>query len=547
MQRGTQAAFRQGAQQQREQQHQRQRPQRRTGLVPTQCEIQRGQHGPAPAEQAAGQQGDQRQHEQVEQAPLRHPGVGRSVCAGSREQAIAERQVQLGADALQRQLPAGTGDRAAVHGQAQAGIQIELVRAQLDAAVPVLVLADQQRRAALAGTLQLPRCGHVHPLAVAQRAAEVVGRAQAAAVEVQPHLALQKDLVALAAFVAARAGGDGQSAVVVEQEGGQIAPLVRHASLRGVDAPPLHPAAAQRGIVAIAPGLLPGPRRARPFQRDLFQRRGGPRAQRQQPVSRPQLYVQAAVAFEPGRQVARQRGGDETSRQGWPEHDFARAAGHVELQLRLQHRRQAVAEFAVDAQGQGVRGPLCGGGLAQRELVAVAFDARHRLTVHAQRHQADGRRHAQARRLLRPRQRAAQLIVAGRQPQRRLAVAPQHHGRLVVRRHRLRPGASAARQRHPAGRIHVHAQAEARAILAGIQRQAAGPGALVAVRAGHPVGQEGTGVLRHVVQHPALPVAQRRRYILRRRRCSQQQAETQQSDHSSKHPLLPVPRMAGTV
>ena len=446
--------------------------------------------------------------------------------------------MQVRIDALQRQLPAGTGDGAAVCGQAQAGVQIELAGAQFHAAAAVAALADQQRLAALAGVLKQPRRTRLQPLVVAQLAAQMVGRTQAAAVEIQPQFASQVDLVALAALVAACAGSDAQARIVVQGERGQIAPVAGHAGLRSVDGLPFGAAAAQRRIVAIAPGFLARPGRGGQLERHLFQRRGGARMQGQHPMPRAQLHAQAAVVFQPRRQVAVERGGNEACRQDRPEQDLARAAGHVELQLRLQRGGQAVAELAVDAQRQGIGGALRGGGFAQRKFVAVAFHVRHRRAVQAQRDQADLRRHAQARRPFRPRQRAAQLIVAGRQPQHRPIVVLQHHGRLVVRRHRLRPRTLVARQCHPARRVHVHIEAETRAVLAGIQRKPAGPCALAAVGAGRVAGGERAGMLRHVVQHPALPVAQGRRYVLRRQGRGQQQPEGQQSCQSSKHAFL---------
>ena len=545
--RHAQPAFRQRTQQQRQRQRRGQRPQRRGALVLRQRQVAGGQQRPRPAEQAPGQQRDQCHHEQVEQAPLADPRIGRAVHADRAEQAVAMRQVQGGVDAFQRQLPAGAGNRAAMRGQAQAGVQVELLLAQLDAAAAALALADQQRLAILAGPLQLPRRRHVQALVMTQFAAEAVGHAEAAAVEVQPQLALQVQLVALAALVAARTLLDRQAGAVVQHEGRQLAPFARHAGLGRVGGVAFHPGIAQGGSIVVAPDLLPRPRCRRQLQRHLAQRRDAARGKRDRPLARPQLHAQLAVVLQPCRQVAGQGGGHETFRQHRTERLLARAAGDVELQPRFQRGRQAIGEAAVNAQRQCVGGALRGGGLAQGELVAVAFDARDRRTIDAQCHQPDAHRHAQACRAHRPRQHAAQLIVAGRQPQHRLTGTLQHGRRLVVRGDLLRPVLRVTGQRHPARRIHVDVQAEAAAVLAGIEDQPTGPGALIAAGVRRLGGKERTSVLRHVVQYPALPVAQRRRYVLRRQRCRQQQPQAQQSERSSKHAVLPVCRAAGTV
>ena len=535
-----QTAFRQRAQQQRKRQGQRQRPARRARLVLRQRQKNRHQQRPAPAQQATGKQRNHRHHEQIQQAPLRQPRIGRAIRAGRAEQAIAVRQMQLAVDAFQRHLPARRGDRAAVRGQAQAGAQIELLFAQLDAAAAILALADQQRLVALRGPLQLPRRDHVEPLVMAQRAAEMIDHAEPAAVEVQPQLALHMQLIALPARVAAGHRAESQAIGVIQHIRRQLAPRRRHAGLRGVGGVAFHARAAQAAVVGVAPDLLAWPWRRRQRHGELARRSDGARVQRERPLPRPQLHAQATIAFQPRRQLAGQGSGDEAGRQHRPQQLLARAAGDVELQLRFQHRRQPVLQSPIHAQRQRIDGALGGGGLAQGQLFAVALDALHPRAIDAQRDQGDRRRHAQLGRRRVPRQRAAQLITAGRQPQHRLSCALQHDRRLLVAADLLRPVARITGQRHPAGRIHLHVELEAPAVLVGLQRQPTRPRALPAFGIRHLAGQKRTSVLRHLVQHPALPVAQRRRDVLPHQRCSKQQAQSQRCQRSTKHDVLPV-------
>ena len=437
--------------------------------------------------------------------------------------------------------------------QAQTRGEIERAIAQLDAAGAVFALSDQQRIARLAGALQLPRCRHVQPLVMAQFARQRVGDAEAAAIEIEPHLPLQMQLVALPAFIAPAALFDRQARIVVKNESRQLAPLARHTGLGGIGGLAFDARAAQVGVVGIAPDFLARPRRGGQFQRHLVQRRHAARVQRHGPLPRTQLHTQMAIAFQPGRQVAGQGGGDEAGGQHRPQPLFARTAADGELHLGLQRGRKAVAEAAIDAQRQRVGGTLRRGRFTQRELIAVAFGTRHRRAIDAQRDQPDHGRHAQARGTRRPRQRAAQLIVARRQPQHRRAAALQHGGCLLVDADLLRPGPGVARQRHPARRIHVHVEIEAAAVLVRIHGQPARPCALVTAIVRHRAGEKRAAVLRHVVQHPALPVAQRRRYLLRQRRHGDQQPQqTQQPEagrswRSTTHAFLPVCLLAGTV
>ena len=384
---------------------------------------------------------------------------------------------------------------------------------------------DQQRRTALRCVEQLPGRGDIEPQAAAQRAGQVIRRGEATPVEIEPQLAVEGELVALPALAATRALLDGQSVAVVEHEGGQGLPATGHVGLRGIGGLALHARAAQGRVVGIAPGFLARPWFGRQMQRDARQHLGAARVQGQHPLARPQLDAQAPVVLQPRRQVALQRRGHEAGGQRRPQQQFARAAGDVELQLRFQPRRHAVGQAAEHAHRQRIGGALRGGRFAQGELVAVALDAVHGAAIQGQGDQADRLGHAQACGAMGPGQRAAQCIVAGFELHGRRIAMRQYRRRLAVDGDLLRPLPFIARQGHPAARVHVHVQAEAGAILARVEQQPSRPCARALAGQALSARHHRAGVRGHVVQHPVLPVAQRRRRLLRQHRRGQQQEQ----------------------
>ncbi len=335
----------------------------------------------------------------------------------------------------------------------------------------------------------------------------------AAAVEIEPHLALQAQAVAFVRSHATRTLFDRERGIGAECERRQIEPCVGHAVLTRVDrGGAVGDADAPGRIGGITPDFLRRPRRRRDAGGDTLERRTRARVERQRARARLHEHVQATLAVEARRPVAGQRGRHETGGQHGPQDFLARLAGHAQLDLRAQHRRHAVGQAAVHAQVETV-GLGCGGRTAaERELVAVALQWRDALAVDIERDEAARLRHAQRLWPLAPGNVAADLVRAGRQPQCGTALI-EHAGRLAIEHDLLRPVGGTARQRDPAVGVEPPALAEVGAVSAGRQRERAGPGTHeVAGAAAAASGQQRTAAEFLVLEHPATPGFERGRH-----------------------------------
>jgi hypothetical protein len=201
--------------------------------------------------------------------PVADPGRWYVVDATGREQLPPGRQVQHRLDVLEVLVPADGGQVAARGLEAAVGLQVELSAAHFDSGPAVgtgrdeLQLTVEQRLAEHGGLV------HDHAPATVDGAADAVANRIAAAVEVEPQVALQRQRIGCRLWVATAQLVEQQARAGLHQVGGQVAPRLRQRGLGGIHrwwAVELDQA--QFRVSLEGPHLLGGPRRrsAREFE-----------------------------------------------------------------------------------------------------------------------------------------------------------------------------------------------------------------------------------------------------------------------------------------
>ena len=345
----------------------------------------------------------------------------------------------------------------------------------------------------------------------AHRAVDAVEEREAAAVEVQPQVARQGELV-FGRHGAAAAFHDGHSVARRQPKGRLVRPW--RADQQGIHrARGFRRRNAQLRTRLVAPNL----RRRHVALRFRHGRAGkhvvGAGANRNQPGAWPDLQPQRA-ALQSRWQIAPQRHRDEARRQDGAQQFFAHAAGNVDVDVGVEPRRHVVHHQPKDLHGQRILGARLGTPGAQPQAV-VAPRQRHGNAVHGQGDQADFGGNGELRRTLPPSKATADAVLAYGQA-RGWPFVSQHQRRgPSIDRHVPGPVLGAPRQRHPLlAAVDRPALFEPAAFGSDVDGEAPRPGAgeVGWIHGGAVVEERAVPVLV-AVQHPIAPTVQGFRHV----------------------------------
>ncbi len=261
---------------------------------------------PRPAPQFAERERCNQHDEEIEQRPLCDPRTGRLVHAAGRNQVPARWQVQLGRDRLEVFAPAGGAQGAAIRFEAAIGHDVGRTVAHFHARA-LLGVGDELVLSVDRSAPERRRRGHVEPPAAMDRAADAIAHGVAAAVEIEPDVALQVEVVGRRFRIAAFALGQLQRLARFQAKCRQGFPFIGHADQLGIDRRAARRRDHAQGIVRLKyPYLVLGQGRRCCRQGDAGLRRHLARRHRQLPMAGAHLHAQPAVGFQPCRQLARQ-------------------------------------------------------------------------------------------------------------------------------------------------------------------------------------------------------------------------------------------------
>jgi hypothetical protein len=384
---------------------------------------------------------------------------------------------------------------------------------------PLVEARDELVAAADLDAPELRAGRHLEARAAAHDAVDRVGQRVAAAVEVEPEGAREREPIGRRVRVAAALLDEAKRAARLHQVGGQVLPVVGKRRLRRVhrhtaldaDDPQLR-ARVEHPHLAVVP---------RAAGIGARERVDGPRATRDEldaPGARAHLHAQAAVRVEAGGERARERERHQAVGKRAAEDDLAAASRDLQPHPRLEAQRDLVDDAPVRGHLEPLLRPVAvpSGALLEPEpAFRVAVGERD---VASAQSQADDPRLGRDLKQLGqrvPAEDPGQRVASGGKPRARATAHGDHRHGLAVGAHLLGPALRGTRERHLLRMLDEPFLGEAPLRFGEVEFEARRPDAGAAVAGAV---QERTARIFLTAQHPIHPGRERRGHVLARER-----------------------------
>ena len=373
------------------------------------------------------------------------------------EQAVARGQVQARVNIVKIVRPAHRRHVGRARDDAAVGLHVQRALADLDPRGAAIELGDELVFPANSDASE--HCGIAHREArvARERAAQTVARGHSLAVEIEPHAALEGELVRGRIGVATPSLDERKGVRELHRIRGEALPRIGQGGLRRIDREhALHvddPIVVHRledpNLVAFAP------RAVRLRTRDLRDGALATGGELDREHARPHLHADVAIGLHPRRDRRLERERQEAVRERAAEELFTVLSRSVNLDPRHEAERNVVDDLAMDDELERVALFVLGGLLKPNGALCVAVRGRHASATKGEREEARLFRNVERLGHRVPEERARENVIPALEEHRGLPSAIDHGRARSAPLHLEGPALRVARQGHPRGRLHV--------------------------------------------------------------------------------------------